>query len=343
MIKWGESMYHVLVAEDEVWIRNAIVEMIERFDLGFKVVAQASDGMEAWNLINQCWPNVVITDIVMPQLDGLSLLQKCDEYHISMVPIVISGYENFKYAQQAMRYGATEYLLKPVPAEDLKRALTRSVERLQQFHSNHEPLHKIQHFIETMEMMNHQQLVKDAVQLILYIGKMKADTRVKSGLYRIFANKLNDQLDSVIRNYRKLPLDNDKDAEAIQSYFVKLLEEWSRHQHRDEQKNRALLKKVNEYVQKNYHKDITLSQIADYTDLSISRFCVLFKMNSGDSFINYVNMFRIEKAKHLLLDTDLKVYEVADMVGFSSLPYFNRLFKSVANQTPNEYRRSLGL
>ncbi|MDF2859194.1 MAG: AraC family transcriptional regulator, partial [Neobacillus sp.] len=46
-------MYHVLVAEDEVWIRNAIVEMIERFELGFKVVAQASDGMEAWNLINE--------------------------------------------------------------------------------------------------------------------------------------------------------------------------------------------------------------------------------------------------------------------------------------------------
>lgn len=337
-------MYHVLVAEDEVWIRNAIVEMIERFDLGFRVVAQASDGMEAWNLINEYWPNVVITDIVMPQLDGLSLLQKCDEFKISMVPIVISGYESFNYAQQAMRYGATEYLLKPVAAEDLKRALTRSIDRLQNSHANHEPLHKIQAFIEKMEAMDHQELAKEAVQLIHFIMKMKTtNPGVKSGLFRIFSNKLNDQLESVIPNYQKSVLENEKDIGLIQSYFLQLLEEWSRHQHLDDTKNRMLLKKVNEYVQQNYHKEITLTQIAEYTDLSISRFCVLFKKNNGDSFINYLNLYRIEKAKHLLLDLDLKVYEVADMVGFSSLPYFNRLFKSLMNQSPNEYRRSLGL
>ncbi|WP_240417818.1 response regulator transcription factor [Paenibacillus periandrae] len=337
-------MFHVLVAEDEVWIRNAIVEMIERFELGFKVVAQASDGVEAWNLINEYWPNVVITDIMMPQLDGLSLLQKCDEYNISIVPIVISGYENFNYAQQAMRYGATEYLLKPVPAADLKRALIRSVERLQQSHHHHEPLHKIQNFIEKMEVMDHQELAKEAVLLIHFIMKMKtANPGVRSGLLRIFLNKLNDQLVSIIPNYHKADLGNEKDIESIQSHFLKLLEEWSRHQHRDDHKNHMMMKKVNEYVQQHYHKEITLSQIAEYSDLSISRFCVLFKKNNGDSFINYLNLYRIDKAKQLLLDLDLKVYEVADMVGFSSLPYFNRLFKSIMNQSPNEYRRSLGL
>ena len=132
-------MFHVLVAEDEMWIRSAIVEMIERFDLGFKVVAEANDGREAWNLINELWPNVIITDIVMPQMDGLSLIQKCDEYKLSIVPIVISGYENFNYAQQAMRYGASEYLLKPVAADELKRALQRSIERLHHSHHLHEP------------------------------------------------------------------------------------------------------------------------------------------------------------------------------------------------------------
>ena len=108
-------------------------------------------------------------------------------------------------------------------------------------------------------------------------------------------------------------------------------------------KNRLLIKKVYEYVRQNYVKEITLFQIAEHADLSVSRFCVLFKQSNGDSFVNYLNDYRIEKAKQLLLEPDLKVYEVADMVGFSSLPYFNRLFKSITNQTPNEYRRSLGL
>ncbi|GJM76054.1 hypothetical protein HMSSN036_82700 [Paenibacillus macerans] len=100
---------------------------------------------------------------------------------------------------------------------------------------------------------------------------------------------------------------------------------------------------MSEYVQQNYAREITLGQIAEYTDLSVSRFCVLFKQHYGDSFINYLNKYRIEKAKQLLLEPDLKVYEVADMVGFSSLPYFNRLFKSLTDESPGEYRRSLGL
>lgn len=339
-------MYHVLVAEDEVWIRSALVEMIESFDLGFKVVAVANDGKEAWNLINELWPDVIITDIVMPQMDGLSLIQKCDEYKLSIVPIVISGYESFSYAQQAMRYGATEYLLKPVAGEDLERALQRSIERLQHSHHLHEPLHKIQAFIEKMEAWDHQKLVKEADQLITYIMKLKApNPGVKSGLFRIFASKLHEQLEEKIPNFTGSVLENEKDHEAIRGYFTKLLEEWSRHLHEASagNKNRVMIKKVYEYVQQNYVKEITLSQIAEFVDLSVSRFCVLFKQNHGDSFVNYLNDYRIEKAKQLLLEPDLKVYEVADMVGFSSLPYFNRLFKSATNQSPNEYRRSLGL
>jgi two-component system response regulator YesN len=103
------------------------------------------------------------------------------------------------------------------------------------------------------------------------------------------------------------------------------------------------MKKVQEFVQQNYMKEITLSQIAEIADLSVSRFCVIFKKNTGDSFVNYLNQYRIDKAKQLLLETDLKIYEVADMVGFSTLPYFNRLFKTVTGLSPNEYKRSLGL
>ncbi|MGI2296001.1 response regulator transcription factor [Paenibacillus sp. GXUN7292] len=337
-------MYHVLVAEDEVWIRNAIVEMIERFDLNFKVVAQACDGIEAWNVLNELWPEVVITDIVMPQVDGLSLLQMCDEYKIPIVPIVISGYENFNYAQRAMRYGATEYLLKPVVADDLKAALIRSVERLQHASHSNEAVRQIQQFVEKMGSTDHQQLVKEAMQLVNLVMKAKQmNAGMKLGMLRIFSNKINDLLENVIPGFERSILEADKDIQAIQSYFIQLLENWSRFQHRDDHRNHLLLKKVNDYVQQNYHKEITLAQIAEHSDLSVSRFCVLFKMNSGDSFTNYLNVFRIEQAKRLLLDDDLKVYEIADMVGFSSLPFFNRLFKRITNQTPNEYRRSLGL
>lgn len=338
-------MYHVLVAEDEVWIRNGIVEMIERFGLDFKVVAQASDGIEAWNLINEVWPNVVITDIVMPELDGLSLLGKCDEYKLGIVPIVISGYENFSYAQQAIRYGATEYLLKPVVAEDLRQALLRSVERLQSSVHLYEPLHQIQEFLGKLETWDHQRLVSEAGRILKSIFHAKApNPGIKIGLFRIFSDKLNEQLTSIDPGHQPLELEETLDRPHVEAHFSRLLELWSRRVNESAPgKYRSLSKKVAEYVQHNYAKEITLAQIAEHTDLSVSRFCVLFKQQNGDSFINYLNQYRIEKAKQLLLEPDLKVYEVADMVGFSSLPYFSRLFKSLTDQSPNEYRRSLGL
>lgn len=338
-------MFHVLVAEDEVWIRNGIVEMIERFGLDFKVVAQASDGSEAWNLINEVWPNVVITDIVMPELDGLSLLGKCDEYKLGIVPIVISGYENFAYARQAIRYGATEYLLKPVVAEDLKQALLRSLERLQGSVHLYEPLHQIQEFLGVMEVWDHQRLVSEAGRILGSIYKVKTpNPGIRNGLFRIFSDKLNEQLRSVDPHHQNRELGETADKPAVQAHFAHLLEQWSRRLNGASSGRKNFLgKRVSEYVQQNYAREITLGQIAEYTDLSVSRFCVLFKQHYGDSFINYLNKYRIEKAKQLLLEPDLKVYEVADMVGFSSLPYFNRLFKSLTDESPGEYRRSLGL
>lgn len=339
-------MFHVLVAEDEVWIRNGIVEMIERFGLDFKVVAQASDGAEAWNLINEVWPNVIITDIVMPELDGLSLLGKCDEYKLGIVPIVISGYENFGYAQQAIRYGATEYLLKPVVAEDLKQALLRSVERLQSSAHLYEPLFKIQEYLEGMEVWDHQRLVSEAGRILKSIYKVKTpNPGIRNGLLRIFSDKLNEQLKSIHPQHQELKFAETSDKRGVEAHFAGLLEQWSRRLNvaASGKNSRLLCKRVTEYVQQNYAKEITLAQIAEFTDLSVSRFCVLFKREYGDSFINYLNKYRIETAKQLLLEPDLKVYEVADMVGFSSLPYFNRLFKSLTDESPGEYRRSLGL
>lgn len=338
-------MFHVLVAEDEVWIRNGIVEMIERFGLDFKVVAQASDGMEAWNLINEVWPNVIITDIVMPELDGLSLLGKCDEYKLGIVPIVISGYENFAYARQAIRYGATEYLLKPVVAEDLRQALLRSLERLQSSVHLYEPLHQIQEFLGVMEVWDHQRLVSEAGRILGFIYKVKAaNPGIRNGLLRIFSDKLNEQLRSIDPHHQNLELGEATGKPAAQAHFAHLLEQWSRRLNGASSGRKSFLgKRVSEYVQQNYARRSRSRKSRSIPILAFPGFACCSSSITGTLFINYLNKYRIEKAKQLLLEPDLKVYEVADMVGFSSLPYFNRLFKSLTDESPGEYRRSLGL
>jgi two-component system response regulator YesN len=106
---------------------------------------------------------------------------------------------------------------------------------------------------------------------------------------------------------------------------------------------KLVIKQVCENIKENYMNDITLAEMAEYSNLSTSYFSTLFKQYTGQSFVNYVNRTRIDRSKLLLMEADIRIYDVADMVGFSSLPYFNRVFKKVVGMSPNEYRKSLGI
>ena len=92
------------------------------------------------------------------------------------------------------------------------------------------------------------------------------------------------------------------------------------------------------YIEEHYTEKITLEQIAAIQRLAPSYFCRLFKRASGTGFIEYLNFVRICKSERLLSDTDKSILEISFELGFSSVSYFNRLFKRYKNATPSEYR-----
>src|SRR5690606_30043537 len=146
-------MLKVLVAEDEPWIRAAIVEMVESIGYDIKVVGDVTNGEEAWHMIQQLWPTVLITDIMMPEMDGLELVKNISEQKIPMAVIIISGYDNFQYAQKAISYGVNRYLLKPVNREELRDALFEAMGKLTEIeHMNHY-LMRIQTYFDTINDM----------------------------------------------------------------------------------------------------------------------------------------------------------------------------------------------
>ncbi|WP_159887792.1 helix-turn-helix domain-containing protein [Paenibacillus puerhi] len=340
-------MYHVLVAEDEHWIRSGIVEMVDRIGGGFKVTGEAGDGEEAWNLIQELCPTVLITDIMMPKVDGLSLIKRMDEIKFPIVSIIISGYDNFSYAQQGIRYGVSEYLLKPVREDTLKEALERSLQRLELLHPAHEQLMSIHAFIERIPSMDAQQLMSEQTLLVQAILKHKSShPSTRLGLLRILDGKLRDLLEYTYPEYTRPDPAEEGTEEALKRHIQLLTEQWcqwNQQQQHHKRSFRLVMKKACDYAEQSYMQEISLSQIADYVGLSVSHFSALFKQHVGDSFVNHLNKIRIGKAKQLLLEPDLKVYQVADMVGFSSMPYFNRVFKNVTGLSPNEYRKAMGI
>lgn len=105
----------------------------------------------------------------------------------------------------------------------------------------------------------------------------------------------------------------------------------------------VIIKRAKEYIQSHQSEEITLEEVAKHVNTSIFYFCKMFKKYTGLNFTDYVSRLRIERAKNLLLNPNIKVCDIAYEVGFQSLTHFNRVFKKITGQSPTEYRSKLPL
>lgn len=115
--------YSVIVAEDEELLLNNLVQKIERADSDFQVVGTAQTGVQAYALIEELNPEVLITDIRMPVMDGIALIAKVREHFPLIKCIITSGFSDFEYARSAITLSVSDYLLKPIDSEELSDIL----------------------------------------------------------------------------------------------------------------------------------------------------------------------------------------------------------------------------
>lgn len=118
-------MLKIIIADDEDKICQLIYKLIHWDSLEMRVEAIAHNGVEALELIQLHNPDIVITDIRMPGYDGLEIISKAKKYDSNIQFIIISGYQQFEYAQKAIKYGVVDYLLKPIKKEELESTLTK--------------------------------------------------------------------------------------------------------------------------------------------------------------------------------------------------------------------------
>ncbi len=119
------SLYRIMLVDDEEEVRKAIIRKMDWEQLGFSVVGDAENGEDALEKIEQLEPDVVMTDIRMPYMDGLTLTARIREKYPFMKVLIFSGYDDFEYAQQAIKLNVTEYILKPVNGQELTEILNR--------------------------------------------------------------------------------------------------------------------------------------------------------------------------------------------------------------------------
>lgn len=127
-----KNMYTLIIADDEYELRQALIRTVDWESIGFQVIGEAENGVEALELVEKLEPDLLLTDIKMPFLTGIELARQVRMVRPAMNIAFLSGYDDFEYAQQAIQYNIISYILKPISANELREEMLRIRDKMDQ-------------------------------------------------------------------------------------------------------------------------------------------------------------------------------------------------------------------
>ncbi|RED75723.1 response regulator transcription factor [Cohnella phaseoli] len=252
-------MLNVMIVDDEERIRLGIEKILSRYGGEIQIAGSYANGADAMLGILGMTDgelDVLLTDIEMPNMNGLKLIEQARVAMPRLFVVILSGYNEFEYARQAIRAGVTDFLLKPLDKSELFGLLDQ-------------------------------------------FEKTKAE--------------------------RSEP--REKSAGTASEPRAEI--------------SRGLEQQVRKLLEREYNQVFDLRKLSEKVGFSPSYVSKMFRQQAGETITDYLNRLRTEKAKQFLVDhPDLKVYEVADLVGFTDNMYFQKIFKKLVGMTPKEYQRN---
>ncbi|MDF2959102.1 MAG: two-component system response regulator [Paenibacillus sp.] len=337
-------------------IKRSLTKLINGSPYGFRVNGEAEDGSEALSMWQQMKPDLIITDISMPVMDGLELIEEIRSREQETEIVILSGYDDFGYAQKAMRHGIMDYVLKPVRQEQLEELLGKAAARLDlKGRSRKERGHRLREcrgiaasLAEDLWMVRepealrqlagyHHQLISRGLPPAQCAEQLEdALALTEAELIAQSAGKLRELpkplLPAAAVSTDELLLQAGRIIAAYAEQ-IRLMRNWGQHQG---------IQKAVDYIGAHYSNEhLSLSHAAGEAGMSDSYFSRCFKEELGLSFIDYVIKLRMEKAKELLEAADSKTYEVAYAVGYTDYPHFSKSFKKYCGLSPNDYKKRL--
>ena len=495
-------MFRVLIVDDEPFIRLGLKKMINWEEEGFSVIGEARNGIEALNILNIEKVDLVITDISMPKMDGISFVNELRKYDQNIKVVFLTGYREFEYAKQGISLGVKEYLLKPINPNELLNLLRNikdllekelKIEKILDEISNKDIIDIIQGKSKDMEILNkyfdkkyinvckveidnfdyiaeewiksgeyynkikyikdnienrieneckflegelgnyyllfqsdsnnidllqgQTSIVIDDIKIKIIVGEwvslqeiylsyksikrnsqeyqLKQSKNVV-GISEIIPREIEEKLidyviegNSNVFNIVELIINNIKSEDAdtyivaialqnvIEKIVTKMKNEYgyisklflydnynkiykNKYENNEEiiddfkeiieeflnlfgnfkvGYKGGIIRQACQYVVKNIDNDVSLANVSNELNISKNYFCALFKSETGENFLTFVTRTKMERAKVLLKNDNMKVYEVCDYLGYNDTTYFTRIFKKYSNMTPYEYKK----
>ncbi|CAH1221291.1 Regulator of RpoS [Paenibacillus allorhizoplanae] len=348
-------MYKVIIVDDEPSVKRSLKTIIEKETSSFVVSAFAENGQEALDLISEFLPDVVITDIRMPVMDGLRLAEEIGSRGFQTEVIIISGYSDFSYAKQALRHGVSDYLLKPLDVDEVLRVLSLTEKKLGNERKG---------IVERSEWIAVCKVEAESMAKHMWVLNMTAVWEQLEGIherlqtYRANSARLKEmyihlfyllqaEIAGLSGNRIQLKALPDYEwngqAELLTRHIKLVLQcamEEIRHI-RNWGSHKNMLESVKQINQNFSNESFSMMNAAELAGMSPTYFSKSFKEEVGVSYTQYIAKLRMDKAIELLSDPNNKVYEVAYAVGYNEYAHFAKVFKKYFKFSPTEYRHSL--
>lgn len=358
-------MYKVLLVDDDKSTLCGLRQFKDWESCGFTIEDEAYDGVGALEKLTEKSFDLAITDIRMPGMDGLKFLSKLKARNLDICLMIISTYNDFEYAQQGIRIGVFDYIMKPIDDNILSNALKRvkmhldekkhlekrrKEEKQMLFEDNLRffyPTSQERKLIDLMISGNYE-VIDEAASTCLDLFNLTNQDPVKTGILlekmllkiREEINKGFPWLGTLEKIAFNGTLSHIESIDDIKEKFLscintmmEIIRKYELH-HPD-----SVVGKTCRYVMEHVEENIKLDDIANEVHISRDYIGKLFKQKTGSNFIDYVTKVKMEHAKYLLGTGEYKNYEVSEKLGYSSSDYFCRLFKSYTGHTPIEFRK----
>lgn len=462
-------MIKVLVAEDEKLIRKGIASMVQRWVADVEQVLEARDGSEAWEILCRQPVDLLITDIRMPEMDGIALVEKTRSLPVKPLVVVVSGYDDFSYAVRMLRHGVQDYLLKPIEPQKFKESMERvscliSQQKNQQRSQRERYFMTLSYLMEQPEDEGAKRSVAlrevadqffsgpyqavctrdlhladtgDALMLrgadglsvflaesgaivpdggivgvsLPHVGAKTLHQAYQESLFawkqsyftqspciyegitdgaalpksehlldlirlsrwqetvklleqaacqveqgKLHPDALSDLCQTVMENlaqtYQELyeaeesPL-RFKKVWVYSSWraYIQELSQWMElfcqrlDQKFADYESKQKIRDAVRYIHQNFRAPINMAMVSNHVSMNYSLFSVLFKQYTGVNFVNYLQNIRLEEAKRLLLESNLRVNEISSKAGFSGEKHFAKVFKAATGVSPSDWKK----
>lgn len=299
-----QDVLKIVIVEDEEIIRMGLAETVDWRSMGAQVAGEAADGLEGLDVVAAVRPDVVLTDIKMPRMNGLDMAKALAEQYPEMKIVFLTSYADFEYARQAVRLNACDYLLKPVDEGELARLIIRLREQKEAAARAR--------LAEKARILAEKSAAENAVE-----GKIVERTVVEG--------KPSEE-----KNFLA-----EKASSGTGGAEVRELANWQpllAHAELNVYVRQAL-----ETIQQDYSRRLSIEDCAEAMQVSTSYLSRKLKEATGQTFGMLLARYRLQEAIKLLEDGRYRVYEVAEHTGFGEYKNFCQVFKKYLHVSPKRY------